>query len=211
MSRREVEIENGKSFSAALNGAAGPAEQKTLVELLKDLQRAEEIRQELHKSKFRPQVVDKYWGWPSAKFPDERLEQLNQEGSSIMRRFNKRISRFWYSHMVMTTNFERFDCLEHRVAKTVSEHSLMARVGSLIRYLKLGALERFRKCDDCDKWFYAVTGHQRYCEDKCRLHHIAQSDAFKEKRARYMREVFRPREKLAEERAKQDARKSKGR
>lgn len=61
---------------------------------------------------------------------------------------------------------------------------------------------RFRHCAHCSEWFYAMTDHQRYCGINCRQKAHAASAEFREKRARYMREKYRPREKELDQRAK---------
>jgi hypothetical protein len=65
------------------------------------------------------------------------------------------------------------------------------------RMVESRTLHRLRRCSVCQAWFYAVTEHQRFCEEKCRKKHASESPLFKEKRRRYMAEVYRPREKKA--------------
>jgi len=57
------------------------------------------------------------------------------------------------------------------------------------------SIHRLRRCSQCQTWFYAGTEHQRFCNEKCRKKHASESPIFKEKRRRYMAEVYRPREK----------------
>src|SRR5262252_10765597 len=45
---------------------------------------------------------------------------------------------------------------------------------------------RIRRCRECKAWFFAVTDHQKFCGDKCRVHYASHSEDFKEKRALYM-------------------------
>jgi len=56
------------------------------------------------------------------------------------------------------------------------------------------AVNRIRRCrrPECGKWFFAVTGHQKYCSDHCRKTDAQQGSEFKRKRAEYMRERYRP-------------------
>jgi hypothetical protein len=72
-------------------------------------------------------------------------------------------------------------------------------------------VERIRRCEDCEKWFYAVTEHQKFCADRCRKHYAAQSEEFKAKRASYMRERYRPTLKEWEQSSKRRTPQSKGR
>jgi hypothetical protein len=54
---------------------------------------------------------------------------------------------------------------------------------------------RFRQCRQCSEWFYALTDHQLYCSSACRQRFHASSQEFREKRARYMKDRYRPRER----------------
>jgi hypothetical protein len=66
-------------------------------------------------------------------------------------------------------------------------------LGHLLRLAnKPGELSRFRRCSECQQWFYAIRGHQQFCGRDCRRRHTAQDPEFKEKRATYMRETYRP-------------------
>ena len=63
------------------------------------------------------------------------------------------------------------------------------------RLVENHTLHRLRRCSQCQTWFYAATEHQRFCCEKCRKKHASESPIFKEKRRRYMAEVYRPRER----------------
>ncbi len=67
------------------------------------------------------------------------------------------------------------------------------------------AIHRLRRCLQCQTWFYAATEHQRFCVEKCRKKHASGSPVFKEKRRRYMAEVYRPRERGEEARRRRQA------
>jgi hypothetical protein len=79
-------------------------------------------------------------------------------------------------------------------------------VSYLLKALDRGEISRFRRCSECQQWFYAIRGHQHFCGDVCRRKHEAQSPAFKERRAAYMREKYRPREKRKDALGKRQAR-----
>jgi len=78
-------------------------------------------------------------------------------------------------------------------------------VASLLEAVNAGEIWRYRQCSECHQWFYAVRGHQHFCADICRRKHEAQSPTFKQKRARYMRETYRPNEKKRDALAKRQA------
>lgn len=58
--------------------------------------------------------------------------------------------------------------------------------------LAKGHWERYRRCDQCPQWFYALTDFQKFCQKSCRQKAAAQTDEFKEKRKIYMKERYRP-------------------
>lgn len=91
------------------------------------------------------------------------------------------------------------------IAPGTYEHWEPLLVSHLLKAVDKGEISRFRRCSECQKWFYAIRGHQHFCGDVCRRKHEAQSPAFKEKRARYMREMYRPDQKRKDERAKRQA------
>ncbi len=64
-----------------------------------------------------------------------------------------------------------------------------------------GALARFRKCSNCNHWFYGTTAHQRFCGEVCRRKYVSSSSEFKEKRRIYMREKYRPQQRELEQRS----------
>jgi hypothetical protein len=67
----------------------------------------------------------------------------------------------------------------------------------------IGKVHRVRRCRrlQCGKWFFAVTDHQKYCDDPCRKRDAEQGEDFKEKRRLYMRK-YRGEEAEREMRAK---------
>lgn len=69
-------------------------------------------------------------------------------------------------------------------------------------------LSRFRRCSQCQQWFYAIRGHQQFCGESCRRYHEAQDPEFKEKRRVYMRERYRPQQKDLQKRSLQIARRA---
>lgn len=71
----------------------------------------------------------------------------------------------------------------------------------------VSAVHRIRRChrSQCRKWFFAITDHQKYCDDPCRKKEAQQGPEFKRKRAEYMRTTFRPRQKENEEKSVKQA------
>ena len=103
----------------------------------------------------------------------------------------------------------KFEITERPVTTSTGQQAYWERgaVGKLLSLAKKpGGLSLLRRCSECSHWFYANRPHQQFCGEPCRRRHTAQDPVFKEKRATYMREVYRaviqPRE---DARAKQQA------
>jgi hypothetical protein len=65
------------------------------------------------------------------------------------------------------------------------------------------AVRKVRRCrvQQCRKWFYAKTDHQKYCGDTCRKKEASQGEFFKEQRRVYMKK-YRREESARDARAK---------
>jgi hypothetical protein len=90
--------------------------------------------------------------------------------------------------------YGKFEIIERPVTSSTGEWASWERwaVGTLLNLArKPGGLSRLRRCLECSRWFYAIRGHQQFCGESCRRRHTAQDPEFKEKRATYMREVYR--------------------
>lgn len=116
---------------------------------------------------------------------------------------NKKLSRYrWEAELTGDLNGFRSEL--HPVGGSKGEWELVEpfMVAALLKVMdKPGEISRFRRCSDCQQWFYAIRGHQYFCGDVCRRRHEAQNPAFKEKRRTYMRERYRPLQKELQERS----------
>jgi hypothetical protein len=63
----------------------------------------------------------------------------------------------------------------------------------ILGLLKDGRLDRLRQCEMCLKWFVAWQTSQTTCGERCRRQHYKTDPKFRMKRAKYMREEYRPR------------------
>lgn len=220
--RVTVDVLNDE-YSAPISRQFRYSISEDLVTFLVDLKRIEEIRRELLKSeKVRdPKPPSGGWpehrvshvedlAWPKLTIRDAALEALNDEGHRVMTRLNKGLSRF---RTYPSLSSRRLTPIRITRRWTSPEERILGwNIENVLDYLQKGLIERLRICDepDCKRWFFAITNHQRYCTEACRIRHVAQSQSFKEKRARYMRERYRPQMKQLEESAKRLASKRKG-
>jgi hypothetical protein len=127
---------------------------------------------------------------------------LDAELNEIMKELYARVSKFRCVPRVMylVAPDRCFDVQYHFVVtkETASEGTAMAWLLDHI-----DTVHRIRRCrlQECRKWFFAVTDHQKYCGDTCRKRDAAQGESFKEKRRLYMRK-YRGEEAERSERAK---------
>src|ERR1035437_7119100 len=116
---------------------------------------------------------------------------------------NKKLSRYrWEAEL--TGDLDGFHSELNPVGSSEGEWELVEpfMVSALLKVMdKPGEISRFRRCSDCQQWFYATRGHQQFFGDVCRRRHEAQNPAFKEKRRTYMRERYRPLQKELQQRS----------
>jgi len=74
----------------------------------------------------------------------------------------------------------------------------------LFGHVEKQIMDRFRRCNSCNSWFYAGTDRQAFCSETCRKKHFSRSTEFKEKRRKYMIK-YRRDERKREERARDAA------
>jgi hypothetical protein len=80
-------------------------------------------------------------------------------------------------------------------------------VEGLLRDADRGNLYRYKTCPECNKWFYTLTDHQRFCGDSCRKRFASHSDEYKVKRREYMKK-YRRKQKSLDHAALMSARRS---
>lgn len=193
-----------------------------LLELMKD---SEILRLQLYehwKSDFdamvrAPLTYQPRYKWvdETSEFTEPDLQAMNIKFEKQTADIEKRMKRYNW-HPTIRPFFE-FHSLEEMYVwrkKTANENWENWAVLWLMRHVKGSGrspapILRFRKCRQCSAWFYALTDHQTHCTAKCRQKFHAQSEEFRAKRAAYMREKYRPREKDCERLAKVDVRKKR--
>jgi hypothetical protein len=145
---------------------------------------------------------------PSGFGPGERA--LIAEAAEISKELNARLSRFKQVPVVLyfpsgNPCFKvqnQFVVSKEMAKETVSE-------GLALMWLldHIDTVYLIRRChrQQCRKWFFAVTEHQKYCSENCRKRDAQQGPEFKRKRAQYMKK-YRSEEAERNARAKRLAR-----
>jgi hypothetical protein len=137
-----------------------------------------------------------------------RAESLSDESEShecdeVIAKINNELRRHRWSPMLERLDgmgglkVSRFDN-----SRTLEEAYEIWCVEWITELVRLRSISRVRRCGECGRWFWAVKDHQKYCSGNCRQAHATHSPVFKEKRAKYMKDFYRPREKELEQKAK---------
>lgn len=174
-----------------------------------EMKRLEHIRREIcaQPETWKPDTFKRTVPWPTLKAQQTTLRSLHHEGEMLIRGMNEFLYRFVTRPQLLSNGYSPLKV--RKVFESSEERMLGCAVECVLEYLRLGILDRLRSCeeDGCRRWFLAASAHQRYCCDSCRMRRVSKGEEFKAKRARYMREKYRPQLKQMEERAKKLAQK----
>jgi hypothetical protein len=122
------------------------------------------------------------------RFDEPHLTALNLQGGEIMRDVNEALQRYRWSPTIMFLGVD-LELLERPGFHESSEEDYLEKFSIWVLLMKFrqGLIGRMKQCDDCRRWFYALTDHQRFCKDSCRKHYASQSSEYRTKRRTYMR------------------------
>jgi hypothetical protein len=141
------------------------------------------------------------------EFTDPKREGLHADFLHLVRKINDGLSRYqWSPTISQSTDLfdglsEGFDLPKTPRAEYLENFAILWFWKHMRDKDKYPApILRFRQCRECEQWFYAAKDQQKHCSDRCRKRFSTKSPDFKEKRARYMREDYRPKQKDAEKR-----------
>jgi hypothetical protein len=148
--------------------------------------------------------LDQAMKFPTDLCPDRKA--LDAEIGAIMKELYARVSKFRCVPLVLYCG-EPDQCfdVQYRFVATKEAASEAGAVAWLMDHID--TVHRIRRCNlqECRRWFFAVTDHQKYCGDTCRKRDAEQGESFKEKRRLYMK-GYRRKEKEKDEQAKQSVR-----
>lgn len=141
----------------------------------------------------------------SFHFLDPTIERLNVEYHEIIQELQKLLIRYEWRPTVEDEFYTR---LSQTMLWKVTKSSYKAAENRVVQYLlreldrfnrrprtERKRIFRFRKCEECNAWFDAVTTRRIYCNTSCKKRHASHDPDFKKDRADYMRNTYRPREK----------------
>jgi len=78
------------------------------------------------------------------------------------------------------------------VSWMLSDDSPLALLSTQVRWvldvINQGAILKIRRCQQCDNWFFARFSHQTFCKKSCQNKDFSQTEDFKAKRSKYMRD-----------------------
>ena len=75
-------------------------------------------------------------------------------------------------------------------------------VEGIVQFYDAGLLSLFRRCRQCQVWFFSLSEHKKYCSERCRQKFASTSSEFKMKNRVYMRK-YRKDEAERDKRAKE--------
>jgi len=183
---------------------------KRVCKLLSDLQQLDVIRRTL-KPLARDRSEGVLYGLEFIhRFRDPKAQELYRTCADLIDTVNARLRRYRW---VPELKFALDAPITHRQTwdeRTESYYHENLAVWIFLIELSEGRIDRFRRCIHCGRWFYAITDHQKYCGAGCRVREHSQGGEFKKKRARYMREKYRPAMREQEAAAKRLAGRERG-
>jgi hypothetical protein len=157
---------------APINRKAPSKRTVELIELLRTVQKID-----------RWIAVDAYVDWQLSQEPNYGPAGPTPAPRELYVRANEILSKYHWSPRVGRPADMSFSW-SGRTEQSDWENRFVYWIFNLLRN---GELTRLKSCRDCGKWFYAVTNHQGYCNNRCRQHQHAANQGFKEKRRLYMK------------------------
>ena len=190
-------------------GHATPAACKRVLRLLSDLQRLETNRRILKPLERRFCEGTPYGVDFMHQFRDPTAEELYRSCAELVAEIDIQLSRYRYSPAIVFRVDEPIRLGQAWDERTESIYHESLAAWTFLQEAAEGRIDRFRRCLHCAHWFYGITEHQKYCSPRCRVQEHSQGEGFKRKRARYMREKYRPALREHEASAKRLARHEK--
>jgi len=176
-----------------------------VTEIIELLKKAETLRQEIRKQLptslgffledhvIEPHDDDGTMPWFSSRVKlvgkMAHLQSANDELNAALQKLNSKLKRYtfvrhfrcraWFAEtepglIASTRKMSDEQKWEHRL---VVRLAASGHVESILRY---------RRCDQCRRWFYATKSYGKFCATPCRRKFESTSDEFKLKRRRYM-------------------------
>ena len=123
----------------------------------------------------------------------DKVAKLNVESMELAEQINRQLRRYtWFPEVRFTLPDGLVTYRLHWKTRSEGQSCEYHGTWTFLDHMQAGQLDRFRRCIQCDTWFYATAGHQRFCGDTCRMQSHSNSAEFRKQRARYMRENYRP-------------------
>lgn len=126
--------------------------------------------------------------------PRAALNNARLYGHPIMAELVKRLGRYRYSpYMAVPPSYTRtgrwsvnvFPSFDGIVGYDWFTNS--RAVWAIIELVKAGLIHRLRRCELCNRWYFAKRESRRWCSEKCRRKHYLSTPRGKKKWRDYMR------------------------
>jgi hypothetical protein len=144
---------------------------------------------------------------PSCRFNNQKVEELNGKFTNALRELQSLLIRYeWrptvedrYYHSLgqrlLWDQTKACDTEENRAIQFLLMLEIGGTPGILTEIDRSQRILRYRRCIECEAWFYAIVDRQKFCSEPCRKRNTSHSPEFKKKRAEYMRKKYRPAQK----------------
>ena len=104
----------------------------------------------------------------------------------------------------VTTKFTRIPVTDpasfyegKRITWSLAEESPLALIGQqlgwILELIEEARCSKINNASTAGKWYFARFDHQEFCSNECRGKNHSRSDAFRQRRRKYMREYYRSR------------------
>jgi hypothetical protein len=106
-------------------------------------------------------------------------------------RLNRRLSTFTNAPWIDPHEFYEGNLISWTVTEDSPVAIVSAQINWVLDLINQRAVHKIRRCQQCRKWYFGRFSHQEFCSNLCRDKHHAGTEAFRERRRKYMRDYYR--------------------
>lgn len=125
------------------------------------------------------------------KYPKATNTESEKRYWEHLEKLNERLLSHTHALKVDPNEFYEGNTIRWTMTEDSPLAALSSEVGWFIELIEQGVILRIRKCQQCSKWYFARFSHQEFCSGVCRAKRHAGTEAFKERRRKYMRDYYR--------------------
>jgi hypothetical protein len=168
-------------LARSLNSFPKQGAVKRITQIIDLLLHSKAIASELHNVILNSPYSDLLGKIVEFQFVNKDLETKRLVYIKQLKKINKLLRRYRATAYIGDHSFEMaasWEVLPYRTEIMI--------IDDIVRMIEDGSFERLRRCQECRRFYGALTNHQRFCDTKCRKKFAGHNPAFKEGRRRYM-------------------------